>query len=34
MQHRLNTILQANGVAPMQFEAKMTVPLEVQRPIN
>jgi hypothetical protein len=31
MQVRLNRILQENGVAPMQFEAKMSVPLALQR---
>ncbi len=30
MQHRLNQVLTQNGVAPMQFEAKMSVPIEMQ----
>ncbi|MEY4903781.1 MAG: hypothetical protein RLZZ292_1596 [Bacteroidota bacterium] len=33
-QHRLNTILIENGIAPMQFKAEMSVPMEMQRPIN
>jgi hypothetical protein len=33
-QHRLNTILIANGIATMQFKAEMSVPAEMQRPIN
>lgn len=33
-QHRLNTILMENGVEPMHFEAKMSVPLAQQRAIE
>jgi Domain of unknown function (DUF4304) len=33
-QSRLNDILRENGVAEMQFKAKMSVPFELQRPPN
>jgi hypothetical protein len=33
-QSRLNDILRENGVAEMQFKAKMSVPIELQRPPN
>jgi Domain of unknown function (DUF4304) len=33
-QSRLNDILRENGVAEMQFKAKMSVPFEMQRPSN
>jgi hypothetical protein len=33
-QSRLNDILRENGIAPMTFKAKMSVPLALQRPPN
>jgi Domain of unknown function (DUF4304) len=33
-QARFNRIMQENGIEPMQFKAKMSIPLELQRPID